>query len=171
MGDRQRSPHLTREQLEQKFLEMFAIYFADRKATIDTLRYVQKTLTDTDFIDDDIEACEREMDILTEMIRQTVMLNASATVSEEEYRRRYNDLTDRFRAEEEKLKRLTAERKKRDAESVAIGGMLFELIELEAPPIEFDEKLWHAVVDHVTVYHDDRLVYSLKDGTEITIEL
>ena len=105
------------------------------------------------------------------MIRQTVMLNASVTVSEEEYRRRYNDLTDRFRAEEEKLKRLTAERKRMDAESVAIGGMLFELTELEAPPIEFDEKLWHAVVDHVTVYHDDRLVYSLKDGTEITIEL
>ena len=64
-----------------------------------------------------------------------------------------------------------AERKKRDAESVAIGGMLFELTELEASPIEFDEKLWHAVVDHVTVYNDDRLVYSLKDGTEITIEL
>ena len=163
--------HLTAEQLEQKFLEMFAIYFADRKATIDTLRYVQKTLTDTDFIDDDIEACEREMDILTEMIRQTVMLNASATVSEEEYRRRYNDLTDRFRTKEEKLKRLTAERKKRDAESVAIGGMLFELTELEAPPIEFDEKLWHAVVDHVTVYNDERLVFSLKDGTEITVEL
>ena len=160
--------HLTAEQLEQKFLEMFAIYFADRKATIDTLRYVQKTLTDTDFIDDDIEACEREMDILTEMIRQTVMQNASATVSEEEYGRRYNDLTDRFRAEEEKHKRLTERRKRMDAESVAIGGMLFELT---APPIEFDEKLWHAVVDRVTIYNDDRLVYSLKDGTEITIEL
>ena len=94
------------------------------------------------------------MDILTEMIRQTVMQGASTTVSEEE-----------------KLKRLTAERKKRDAESVAIGGMLFEPTELEAPPIEFEEKLWHAVVDKVTVYHDDRLVYSLRDGTEITIEL
>ena len=89
----------------------------------------------------------------------------------EEYKRRYNDLTDRFRAEEEKHKRLTAERKKRDAESVAIGGMLSRLTELEAPPIEFDEKLWHAVVDKVTVMGDDRLVYSLKDGTEITIEL
>ena len=132
--------------------------------------YVQKTLTVTDFIDDDIEACERELDILTEMIRQTVMLNASATVSEEEYRRRLGDLTDRFRAEVEKLKCLTTERKKRDAESVAIGGMLFELSELEAPPIEFDEKLWHAVVDKVTVYNDDRLGYSLKDGTEITVE-
>ena len=93
------------------------------------------------------------------------------TVSEKEYRHRFGDLTDRFRAEEEKLKRLTAERKKRDAELIAIGGMLFELTELEASPIEFDKKLWHAVVDHVTVYNDDRLVFSLKDGTEITIEL
>ena len=113
----------------------------------------------------------REMDILAEMIRQTLMRGASATVSEEEYRRRLGDLTDRFRTEEEKLKRLTAERKKRDAESVAIGGMLFELTETPAPPIKFDEKLCHAVVDRVTVMLDDRLVYSLKDGTEITIEL
>jgi hypothetical protein len=58
-----------------------------------------------------------------------------------------------------------------EAESIAIGGMLTELAELEAPPIEVDEKLWHAVVDRVTVYNDDRLVYSLKDGSEISVKL
>lgn len=58
-----------------------------------------------------------------------------------------------------------------DAESVTIGGMLSRLTELEAPPIEFDKKLRHAVVDHVTAYNDDRLVFSLKDGTEITVML
>lgn len=58
-----------------------------------------------------------------------------------------------------------------EAEPVSIGGMLFKLTEPPAPHIEFDEKLWHAVVDKVTVYHDDRLVYSLKDGTEITVLL
>ena len=97
--------------------------------------------------------------------------NASASVTEDEYRRRYNDLTDRFRTEEEKHKRLIERRKRMVAESVAIGGMLSELTELEAPPIEFDEKLWHAVVDRVTVYNDGRLVYSLKDGSEITVML
>ena len=81
------------------------------------------------------------------------------------------DLTDRFRAEEEKHKQLTARCNRMEAESVSIGGMLFELTETPAPPIEFDEKLRHAVVDHVTVMGDDRLVYSLKDGTEITVEL
>ena len=45
-----------------------------------------------------------------------------------------------------------------EAESVSIGGMLTELEELESPPIEFDEKLWHAVVDKVTIYNDNRLV-------------
>ena len=58
-----------------------------------------------------------------------------------------------------------------EAESVSIGGMLTELEELEAPPIELDEKLWRTVVDRVTVYNDDRLVYSLKDGSEITVML
>ena len=65
----------------------------------------------------------------------------------------------------------TAYDHKGDVASVTIGGMLFELTELEAPPIEFDEKLRHAVVDKVTVMGDDRLVCSLKDGTEITIAL
>ena len=69
------------------------------------------------------------------------------------------------------LKRFHLVARRSLAESIAIGGMLTELEELEAPPIEFDEKLWHAVVDRVTVYNDDRLLYSLKDGTEITIML
>ena len=81
------------------------------------------------------------------------------------------DLTDLFRADEEKHKQLTAERKKRDAELVAIGVMLSRLTETPAPPVKLDEKLWHAVVDKVTVMGDDRLVYSLKDGTEIKVEL
>ena len=66
---------------------------------------------------------------------------------------------------------LTARRNRMEAESVSIGGMLTVLEELEAPPIEFDEKLWHAVVDRVTVYNDNRPVYSLKDGSEITVRL
>ena len=150
---------------------MFAMYFADRKPILDTLRYVQKTLTDTDFIDEEIAECEKEMDFLTDLIKQTIMLNASATVSEEEYRRRYNDLTERFKAEEEKHNRLDIERNRMKAESAAIGGMLSKLTELEELPIKFDEKLWYATVDHITVYNDERLVYTLRDGSEVTVRL
>lgn len=105
------------------------------------------------------------------MLKQTVMQNASATVSEEEYKRRYNDLIERYQIAEEKLNTLLAERKRMEAEALAISGMLFELMELAQLPIEFDEKLWNATVERLTVYEDERLVFSLKDGTEVTVLL
>ena len=109
--------------------------------------------------------------MISEMLHQTVMMNASASVSEEEYRHRYNDLTERFKVEEEKYAQLVAERDRMKKESAAIGGMILELTELKGLSIEFDEKLWFATVDHVTVYGDDTLVYSLRDGTEVKVEL
>lgn len=163
--------HLTEEIMKKKFVEMLGIYFADRKGIIDSLRYVQRNLTDTSAIDEDIADTEREMDMLAEMLYQTVMMNASASVSEEEYRHRYNDLTERFKAEEEKYAQLVVERDRMKEESAAIGGMILELTELKQLPIEFDEKLWFATVDHVTVYGDDTLVYSLRDGTEVKVEM
>ena len=57
------------------------------------------------------------------------------------------------------------------ADAVAIGGMMFELGELTALPIDFDEKLWNGTVDHVTVYPDERVVFRFKDGKEITTRL
>ena len=69
------------------------------------------------------------------------------------------------------MKSLMEERKRMESESPAISGMLFELMKLETLPIEFDEKLWNATVARLTVYEDERLVFSLKDGTEITVLL
>ena len=49
--------------------------------------------------------------------------------------------------------------------------MMFELGELTALPLTFDEKLWNGTVDHVTVYADERVVFRFKDGKEITTRL
>ena len=44
---------------------------------------------------------------------------------------------------------------------------MFEVSELPMLPIEFNEKLWDAVIDTVTVYHDDRVIFKFKNGKEI----
>ena len=46
--------------------------------------------------------------------------------------------------------------------------MLFELTELDTLPITFNEKLWNAAIDRVTVYADERVVFHFKDGKDIT---
>ena len=57
------------------------------------------------------------------------------------------------------------------ADAIAIGGMMFELGELNTLPVDFDEKLWQGTIDHVTVHANERVVFRFKDGKEITARL
>lgn len=57
------------------------------------------------------------------------------------------------------------------ADAVAIGGMMFELGELDTLPVDFDEKLWQGTIDHVTVHADEWVVFHFKDGKKITTRL
>lgn len=46
--------------------------------------------------------------------------------------------------------------------------VLFELTELDTLPITFNERLWNAAIDRVTVYAVERVVFLFKDGKDIT---
>ena len=35
-------------------------------------------------------------------------------------------------------------------------------------PMVFKEETWNALVDHVTVHEDGRVVFTFKNGTEVT---
>ena len=45
---------------------------------------------------------------------------------------------------------------------------LFELGELYDLPMVFKEETWNALVDHVAVHEDGRIVFAFKNGTEVT---
>lgn len=165
------TPHLTEERLKELFLAALGAYLSDRNAAIDQLRCAQRTLTDTDFIDADIQALEEELTGVTGMLRLCIEENAANTTTEEAYRTAHADLCRRFEETEAKLAALQRQREKMKADAVAIGGMMFELGELTALPLTFDEKLWNGTVDHVTVHADERVVFRFKDGKEITTRL
>ena len=57
------------------------------------------------------------------------------------------------------------------ADAITIGGMMFELGELDALPVTFDESLWQGTIVYVTVYDDERVVLHWKDGKEIVTRL
>ena len=146
-------------------------YMDDPDERLEGLQYVQRAMTDTTFLDADLEETEQKLELLSGMIRSCIMLNASATVSEQEYQQQYAELTRQYEEQKEKYEALQDQRKKMNETAIIFGGMLFELHELEDIPADFKESLWHTLVDHVTVYADERIVFSFKDGTEITTML
>ena len=56
-------------------------------------------------------------------------------------------------------------------DAIAIGGLLFELTELDALPITFNENLWNAAIGHLTVCADKRVIFHFKDGKDIAVPL
>ena len=165
------TPHLTEERLKELYLAALGEYLSDRDAAIDQLRYAQRMLTDTDFIDADIQALEEELTTITGMLRLCIAENAANTVTEETYRTTHAELCSRFEETEAKLAALQKQRDKMKADAITIGGMMFELGELDTLPLTFDEKLWHGTIDHVTVHADERVVFHFKDGKEIVTRL
>ena len=165
------TPHLTEERLKELYLAALGEYLSDRDAAIDQLRYAQRMLTDTDFIDEDIQALEEELTTITGMLRLCIAENAANTMTEETYRTTHAELCNRFEETEAKLAALQKQRDKMKADAITIGGMMFELGELDTLPVTFDEKLWHGTIDHVTVHADERVVFHFKDGKEIATRL
>ena len=165
------TPHLTEERLKELYLAALGEYLSDRDAAIDRLRYAQRMLTDTDFIDADIQALEEELTTITGMLRLCIAENAANTMTEETYRVTHAELCNRFEETEAKLAALQKQRDKMKADAITIGGMMFELGELDTLPVTFDEKLWHGTIDHVTVHADERVVFHFKDGKEIATRL
>ena len=165
------TPHLTEERLKELFGICPANTFPDRDGAIDRLRYAQKVLTDTDFIDADIANLEEELSAVAAMLRVCIEQNAANTVTEESYRAAHDDLCSHYKEIQTKLATLQKQRDKMNADAIAIGGMMFELGELDDLPLTFNEKLWQGTVDHVTVYADERVVFRFKDGKEVKTRL
>lgn len=117
------------------------------------------------------QTLEEELTGITGMLRLCIEENAANTTTEEAYRTAYADLCRCFEKTEAKLTALQRQREKMKADAVAIGGMMFELGELDALSLTFDEKLWNGTVDHVTVHADERVVFRFKDGKEIVTKL
>ena len=150
------------------FAQALGQYMNDPDERLEGLQYVQRAMTDTTFIDADLEETEQKLDLLSGMIRNCIMLNASATVAEREYRQQYEKLTRQYEDLKAKYEALQERRKQMNETAIIFGGMLFELWELEDVPVTFKESLWHTLVDHATVYADERIVFRFKDGTEVT---
>ena len=109
--------------------------------------------------------------MLSGMIRNCIMMNATAAMTEQEYQAQYKELSTRYEATKAEYESLLVRRKEMEELAIVIGGMLFHLTELPDTPATFDDALWHTLVDHVTVHNDERIVFTFTDGTEIVTML
>jgi regulator of replication initiation timing len=140
----------------------------DREALIKDGRVLHTAFTDFGAIDKEVAEISSEIEVLSALVQKLVDENASTTLDQTEYRNRYDSYVDRYDKAKNRLGVLREQRQLQELKGDILSGFLFELGELYDLPMVFKEETWNALVDHVAVHEDGRIVFAFKNGTEVT---
>ena len=153
------------------FLEALSSLMENRDSLIDDCRAVMHVLGDCKAIDREMEEVRSEMEVTTGLIQKLIDENATRKMDQNDYRKRYDGYVSRYAALESRMDCLEKKRKEREFKYDIFSGFLFELGEIHELPLAFDDRLFYQLVDYATVYSDGRVLFTFRNGTEITAEM
>ena len=165
------TPHLYESEIKELFLKAFSKLMDVREAIIDDCRLVQSTLGDQTELDAQAQAITEDMEITAELIRRCVDENTFKIQNQAEYFERYERHTARYEKLKRQLEGIETERQRRKEKFDLIGSFITTIEKQGSAPIEFDDDLWVAIIDHVTINADESVVFAFKGGMEVTEQL
>ncbi len=162
------TPHITEEVIKERFLDAFNQLMHNRDGLIEDCRLAQNVLCDTTAIDTELTELFREIEVVTELSRKAIYENARSAVDQKEWTERNNAYLERHRKASEQVDELEAIRRERLGKGKIIEGFIKDIESRPLAIAEFDEKLWLAVLDQVTVNQDGAMTFRFKNGSEVT---
>jgi len=160
------TPHVTEEEIKERFLAAWNGISANREALISDCRDARAVLCDCTAIDAELRELGREVDVVTELSRKAIFENARTAMDQREFLVRNDALLERHRVATERMTALEEAKRQRQNKARSLGNFIKKLESSPQVVTAFDESLWLAAVEQVTVTLDGELVFHWKDGTE-----
>ena len=161
------TPHLTDIEIQQAFLEVVNGVLRRKADIITACREMVDMLSDTSPLEAEREKarehCEELLGAMQDMVRE----NARTAQDQAVYDEKYGALTERYRQATDHLKELDGQLLERRARTDRLNAYMDALQE-RTLITEFDERLWNATVETLTVKSDGTLVFHWRDGSETT---
>ena len=157
------TPHLYEQRIKELFLEALGILMEDREEVIADCRAVMEALADCGPIDAEMEAVSDEMEVTAGLIQKLVDENATRKLDQHDYRKKYDGYANRYAALESRMDSL-----EKEIQYAIFSGFLAGLSETVELPVDFNEKLFHRLVDYATVYPNGRVVFTFRNGAEVS---
>lgn len=107
--------------------------------------------------------------MVAELVQQCVKENAHVTLDQTEYQARYDGLAERFDRTKARLETVSHTIMEKQVRREQTEMFLAELERQEGLCTGFDEQLWMSLVDFVTVFNNEDVHFTFKDGTEIRV--
>ena len=161
------TPHLYEDEIKLRFITAFAEFFQKKDVVLETCHMLMEELADTSAHDSKIEQLLMELNDISQRIREHIQKNASEVQNQEEYSIQYSNLEKQYQRKTKAInqeKQLLIEQKNH----IEIMSSFIKTLEnTEETLTRFDDDIWRATVEKVTVFHDGRMIFQFVDGTEV----
>ena len=160
------TPHLYEKDIQRVFLDFVNGLIKDRSAITEGLNEALMAITDNATLEREREALQEECEVVMELIRKMVKVNARVVQDQGEYKVKESGLTERYDKASNQLTEVGKEIAMRNAKRSELESFLKLLDGREELLTEFDESLWLGIVHQVKVYSGGEVTFVLKDGSE-----
>ncbi len=161
------TPHLCEDEIKMRFLTAFASFFQQRDLVLETCQMLIDDLSDTTLLDLRIEKASREMNAVAAVTKKHIAQNAETEQDQEEYDQKYHALLQQYDKLQQQFIKLQQERAARINRMDTLHHFLETISAVPQVLDSFDEELWRATIEKVTVFHDGKMIFQFIDGTEI----
>lgn len=166
-GQKCKTPHVTEEEIKRTFVTAFNKLVTEREEITANATLIQQTLCDTTALTEEKGRLQQELAVLVEMTQNCIAENARIAQDQGEYQKRYNGLVERYEKDKARFDDVTETIAQRSAKGERLAGFIRTLEAQREPVAEFDERLWGAMMDYVTVGVDKGMTVVFRDGTRM----
>ncbi len=167
--ERCRTPHLYEDDVKAAFVRAMNEMIEDKDDLISEYKLIILQLTDNVALDSEAKQQTEEADIIAELIRKCVAENATTSQDQDAYLERYKGLKARYEAATQRIKQIEDQRAERKQRRQKMLEFIRMLEQVDGCLMEFDEGLWNATVETVTIQVEGDMVFMWKNGTESTV--
>lgn len=143
----------------------------DKEKLLVHCRELKRKLTDCSEEESRLKELSQEMEIVAEIISRMVNENATRTLNQEDYQKRYDAQVDRYEALQAEFEEIESVIEDKNHQSSVLSGFMFAVFDDDILPIKFSNTLWMSTVDTVTVKNDNTLLYRFQDGSKISLPI
>ena len=163
------TPHVTEEEIKTAFIRALNQLLADKDEILKNISAVRKMLCKTADLEKEKDSLTHELDILGDMIQNTVFENARVAQDQDDYKQRYDSLVEKYESIQARLNEVNDKIADRQAKALRLSEFAKELRKRDGVIEEFDERLWGILIEYVEVGRNKKLKFCFCDGTQIVL--
>ena len=163
------TPTLKEKYLKELFVRAFNELFKDKNAIIMDFEEIKDIVFDTSELESEQVRLQIEINDIAKSVESCIALNAHIAQNQEEYRQHYESLVAKYESVSAQLQKVSEEIQQKRVRLKLTEHFLEELRKQKGTITEFSQDLLNSMVESITVYSKERIVFKFKNGTEIEI--